>query len=109
MIVPQLKPAFWYCSMKQPHLKGLGHPLDDEVAVKKTKHPHGDDADRRKPLDDEAEIERLGQLRNKEAYKGELGQPLGNRDLEHILDDDTNMTKDTTGEPDIHFYIKLST
>ena len=95
--------------MKQPHLKGLGHPLDDEAGGQKIRHPHGDEADRRKPLDDEPEIEWLQQPLTKDAYKGELEQPLGDRALEHILDDDTNMTKDTTGEPDIHFYIKLST
>ena len=94
--------------MKQPHLKGLRHPLDDEAGGQKIKHCHNEEADIGKPLDDEAEMLRLGQPLESVAYKGELGQLLGNRDIEHLLDDETDMPKNTTGEPDIHFYIKLS-
>ena len=91
--------------MKQPHLKGLGHPLDDEAAGQKIRHPHDDEADIAIPLDDEAETQRLGQPLDQEVIQVELKQPLGDKNLEHLLN---VMLKNTTEEPDIHFYIKLS-
>ena len=95
--------------MKQPHLKGLGHPLDDEAGGQKIRHPHDDEADIGKTLYDEVDIKRLGQPLDTEANNVELEQPLGDKDLELLLDDEADMPKNTTGEPDIHLYIKLST
>ena len=94
--------------MKQPHLKGLGHPLDDEAGGQKIRHPHDDEADIAIPLDDEAETQRLGQPLDQEVIQVELEQPLGDRDLEHMLNDEVDMPKNINEEPDIHFYIKLS-
>ena len=94
--------------MKQPHLKGLGHPLDDEAGGQKIRHPHDDEADIAKPLDDKAEIQRLGQPLDTEAKMRELRQPLDNGDLEHLIDYQTDMPNSTTGEPDIHLYIQFS-
>ena len=108
MIVPQLKPVCWFCAMKQPHLRGLGQPLDDEAGRQKLRQPLDDEADIRQPLDVEADIQKLGQPPYNEADKGELGQPLDDRDLEHLLDDEADMPKHTTGAPDLHLYINLS-
>ena len=81
------------CSLFASEVCRPGTSSPDEAGGQKIRHPLEDEDDVGKPLDDEAEIQKLEQPLDMEANKVELEQPLGDRALEHILDDESDMPK----------------